>query len=55
MIDLGPHAVYIVSAYLGVAVAIAALIGFKLVESRLISARLRALEPAGADRSATRP
>jgi heme exporter protein D len=55
MIDLGPHAVYIVWAYLGVAVAIAALIGFKLAESRRISARLRALETAGADRSATRP
>jgi len=46
MIDLGPHAVFIVCAYLGVAVAVGALIGWRLVEARRVSARLAELEAA---------
>jgi heme exporter protein D len=52
MIDLGPHAVFIVSAYLGVAAAITALIGWRLIEARRISARLAELE-AGSPRKGT--
>jgi heme exporter protein D len=47
MIDLGPHAIFIVSAYLGVAAAIAALIAYTLVDARRTAKRLAALEAQG--------
>ena len=47
MIDLGPHAVFIVCAYVGVAVATLALIGWVWFESRRVKARLAALEAQG--------
>lgn len=47
MIDLGPHAVFIVSAYAGVVVAVAAVIGVTLFNARAVKARLAALEAQG--------
>ena len=44
MIDLGPHAVFIVWAYIGVALGVAGLIGWTLVEARATAKRLAALE-----------
>ena len=44
MIDLGPHAVFIVWAYIGVAVAIAALTAWTLLDARATSSKLAALE-----------
>ena len=44
MIDLGPHAVFIVWAYIGVAVAIAGLIGWTLLDARTTARKLAVLE-----------
>lgn len=44
MIDLGPHAVFIVSSYLGVAISIAGLIGWTLHDARATARKLAALE-----------
>ncbi|QQR36626.1 heme exporter protein CcmD [Devosia oryziradicis] len=44
MIDLGPHAVFIVWAYIGVALGVAGLIGWTLVDARATAKRLAALE-----------
>lgn len=44
MIDLGPHAVFILWAYLGVAVGVAGLIGWTLLDGRRTSKQLAALE-----------
>jgi heme exporter protein CcmD len=44
MIDLGPHAVFIVWAYIGVAVAVAGLIGWTLYDARATARKLAALE-----------
>ena len=44
MIDLGPHAVFIVAAYLGVAAVTAALIAAVLYNARIKKRRLAALE-----------
>ena len=44
MIDLGPHAVFIVWAYIGVAVAVAGLIGWTLYDSSATARKLAALE-----------
>jgi heme exporter protein CcmD len=44
MIDLGPHWVFIVSGYAGVAVVVAALIGWTLVNARRARARLAELD-----------
>jgi heme exporter protein CcmD len=44
MIDLGLHAVFIVWAYLGVALGVAGLIGWTLYDARTTAKRLAALE-----------
>nr|WP_193338026.1 heme exporter protein CcmD [Devosia beringensis] len=42
--DLGPHAVYIVWAYLGVALGVFGLLAWTLMDARITAARLAALE-----------
>ncbi|HEY8576511.1 MAG TPA: heme exporter protein CcmD [Devosia sp.] len=44
MIDLGPHATYIVWAYIGVALGLLALIGWTLHDARVTARKLQALE-----------
>ena len=44
MIDLGPHTAFIVWAYLGVALGVAALIGWTLYDARNTARRLASLE-----------
>jgi len=44
MIDLGPHAVFIVWAYIGVALGIFGLLAWTLMDARVTAARLAALE-----------
>ena len=50
MIDLGPHAVFIVWAYIGVAVAMIALVGWTVFDARRVEHRLAALEAQGVRR-----
>lgn len=47
MMELGPHAAYIVGTYLGVALVIAGLIGWVAWDGHRVRARLRALEEQG--------
>ena len=47
MTDLGPHAVFIVWSYLGVAIAVVGAIAWTLVDARRTRARLAALEARG--------
>jgi heme exporter protein D len=44
MIDLGPHAVFIVWAYIGVAIGVAGLIGWTLYDARATTKKLADLE-----------
>lgn len=44
MIDLGPHAVFIVWAYLGVLWGVVGLIGWTLFDARQTARKLAALE-----------
>jgi heme exporter protein D len=44
MIDLGPHAVFIVWAYAGVGLAVAGLVGWTLYDARSVTRKLAALE-----------
>lgn len=44
MIDLGPHAVFIIWAYIGVIIGVAGLIGWTLYDARRIAAELTRLE-----------
>ena len=44
MIDLGPHAVFIVWAYIGVALGVGGLIGWTLFDARGTARKLAALE-----------
>ena len=46
MIDLGPHAVFIVWAYIGVAIGVAGLIGWTLLDARRTASKLAELEAA---------
>jgi heme exporter protein D len=50
MIDLGPHAVFIISAYAGVALAVAGLIAYVIADRRKVESRIRALEAQGVRR-----
>jgi heme exporter protein D len=50
MIELGPHAVFIVTGYAGVLVAVVALIFLVAYQSRAVKARLAALEAQGVRR-----
>lgn len=54
MIDLGPHAIFIVASYLGVALVVALLIVWTMVDSRLQGKRLAALEADGIRRRSER-
>ena len=47
MIDLGPHAVFIVWSYIGVAVAVITLIGWTIFDARRVESRIAALEAQG--------
>ena len=47
MIDLGPHAAFIVWAYAGVAVGVAGLLAYAALDARRISAQLRELDARG--------
>ena len=47
MIDLGPHATYIVWAYLGVALLLGGLIAWVAWDARRVKARLNTLEARG--------
>ena len=44
MIDLGPHAVFIIWAYIGVALGVAGLIAWTLYDARRTTKKLAALE-----------
>jgi heme exporter protein D len=55
MIALGPHAVFIVSAYAGVAAVTLALIGWTIWRARDVRARLGALEAQGVRRRSDGP
>jgi heme exporter protein D len=55
MIDLGPHTVFIVWAYAGVAVVTAAVIAWVAWRSANVKRRLAALEAAGVRRRSDGP
>lgn len=55
MIDLGPHAVYIVWSYAGVALGVAGLIAWAAIDGRRVRARLAALEARGVRRRSSGP
>ena len=55
MIDLGPHATYIIAAYAGVALVTFGLIAWVIVQSRRVKARLAALEAQGVRRRSAGP
>jgi heme exporter protein D len=55
MIDLGPHAVFIITAYVGVTLAVAALIGWTLYDARATAAKTAALEARGIRRRSAGP
>lgn len=44
MIDLGPHAVFIISAYVGVAIGVGGLVGWTLHDARVTAKKLAMLE-----------
>lgn len=49
MIDLGPHAAFILWAYFGVGAAVIVLIAGAILSARRVEARLAALETRGRD------
>ncbi|MET3927737.1 heme exporter protein CcmD [Devosia sp. 2618] len=53
MIDLGPHAVFIIWAYLGVAIAVGGLIAWTLLDARNTGKKLSELEARDPRRSAS--
>ncbi len=55
MIDLGPHAVFIIAGYAGVTLGTIALIGWTWAQSRAVAARLKALEAQGVRRRSAGP
>ena len=55
MIDLGPHAQFIIAAYAGVAVVAGGLIAWTIWQSRQVRARLAALEAQGIRRRSDGP
>lgn len=55
MIDLGPHAVFIVWAYVGVALAIGAIVGLVVLDARRVRARLATLDAQGVRRRSAEP
>ena len=55
MIDLGPHAAFIIWAFAGVAMLIVVLIGYVAWDARRVRARLKALEASGVRRRSAGP
>jgi heme exporter protein D len=55
MPDLGPHAVFIIWAYIGVAIVTAGLIAYVALGSRRASAHIAALEAKGIRRRSDPP
>ena len=55
MIDLGPHAVFIVWAYAGVALGVFGLLGWTLLDARRTAARLASLEAHAPRRTPSEP
>ena len=55
MIDLGPHAIFIVSAYLGVVLVVVLLIVWTILSARRQKARLTELEQRGIHRRSEKP
>jgi heme exporter protein D len=55
MIDLGPHATFIIWSYVGVALAVAALIAMVAYSANRARARLKALEERGIRRRSGGP
>ena len=55
MIDLGPHAAFIIWAFAGVAMLIGVLIGYVAWDARRVRARLKALEASGVRRRSAGP
>lgn len=55
MIDLGPHAAYIVWSYLGVAILVGLVIGYLVMDRRRVNARLKALDRRGVRRRSGGP
>ncbi len=53
MIDLGPHAIFIVSSYLGAALVVLLLIVWTILSSRQQKSRLAQLEKLGIRRRST--
>lgn len=54
MIDLGPHTVFIIWAYIGVAAVVAGLIAWTLYDARATDRRLADLEARGVRRRTAR-
>lgn len=52
MIDLGPHAVFIIWAYVGVTVAVVALVAWVVLSGKRVEARIAELEAQGVRRRA---
>lgn len=55
MIDLGPHADFIIWSYVGVAVLIVALIMYVVWDARRVQGQLKALEARGIRRRSDTP
>ncbi|WDR01695.1 heme exporter protein CcmD [Devosia algicola] len=55
MMDLGPHAIFIIWAYVGVVVAVFALICAVRIDARRVARRLAALEAQGLRRRSDAP
>jgi heme exporter protein D len=55
MIDLGPHAIFIIWAYLGVALGVFGLLAWTLFNARATTARLAAREAQAPRRSPSEP
>ena len=55
MIDLGPHAVFIIWAYIGVAIGVIGLIGWTLFDARATARQLAALEARRPGQRTTEP
>lgn len=55
MIDQGPHAVFIISAYAGVTLAIAGLVFWTLLDAARIARKLADLEARGIRRRSAGP
>tara|TARA_R110002124_G_scaffold109676_10_gene262848 strand:+ start:14079 stop:14252 length:174 start_codon:yes stop_codon:yes gene_type:complete len=55
MIDLGPHAVFIIWAYIGVALGVGGLIAWTMLDARATARKLAALEARAPRRTTTEP